>query len=91
MKRTAIAALLAALLLAACSGGPATVAKEEAGPIPEGSTVVPEVAPPGETPPPPEKGPPVENPPPPVVAPPPNGPDSPGENQPLVTETVVSL
>ena len=41
VKRIAVAALLAALLLAACSRGPAAVDEEAAGPLPEGSPVVP--------------------------------------------------
>ena len=40
MKRIAVAALLAALLLAACSRGPAAVDEEAAGPLPEASPVV---------------------------------------------------
>ena len=89
MKRIAVAALLAALLLAACSRGPAAVDEEAAGPLPEGSTVVPVVpVVPPETPPIPPERPPVETPLPPIVGGPP---DTPLENDPLATETVVSI
>ena len=93
VKRIAVAALLAALLLAACSRGPAAVDEEAAGPLPEGSA-------PAEGPPPETSPPPVEDPPPPVGTPPPENPPPPGGGQPLAplplnnpdaTETVVSL
>ena len=83
MKRIAVAALLAALLLAACSRGPAAVDEEAAGPLPEGSPVVPP-----ETPSIPPERPPVETPLPPIVGGPP---DTPMENDPVATETVVSI
>ena len=94
--KTAITVLLAALLLVACSRGPAVTDDQDVGP-PEGSTVVPVVpvvppeTPPVETPPPsipPETPPPVETPLPPIVGGPP---DTPMENDPLATETVVSI
>ena len=94
MKRIAIAAvLLVALLLAACSRGPAAVDEAVAGPLHEGSPVVPvvPVVPPPippETSPIPAERPPVDTPPPPIVGGPP---DTPLENDPLATETVVSI
>ena len=87
MKRIAVAALLAALLLAACSRGPAAVDEAVAGPLHEGSPVVPPPIPP-ETSPIPAERPPVDTPPPPIVGGPP---DTPLENDPLATETVVSI
>ena len=97
VKRISIAAaLLAALLLGACSRGPAAVDDQEVGQSPEGSTTVPVVVtvvpsetppetPPGETP--PTANPPVPTPPPPIVG----GPSDAPPQDPQATETVVSI
>ena len=99
--RTMIAAVMAALLLVACSQGPAAIDEEGTITIPEGSpavSVVP-VVPPPETPPvesPPRtlpgvalpERPPVETPLPPIVGGPP---DTPQVEDPQATETIVSI
>ena len=99
--RTMIAAVMAALLLVACSQGPAATDAEGTITIPEGSPAVPvvPVVPPPETPPvetPPgthpgvalPERPPVSTPPPPIVGGPP---DTPQVEDPQATETVVSI